>query len=357
MKAPSKSPGSNGHPADDCPRDLAELPTQVTIRTGSRLHFGFFSVRRQQDVRRFGGLGVMLESPGVELVVSRIDAATDTHNGPCRAVARVKNFAEAYRQSTGSTDRASFCIRSAIPEHKGLGSGTQLGLAVGRALSQFIGAEEPIDQTARNISRGRRSAIGVHGFESGGLIVDGGKSGCELGTLMSRIEFPEEWRFLLAWPRTVEGLSGSSERHAFQDLSEMSAEVTKRLEHLAVEEVLPAVHQRDFSRCAAGLHEFGMLNGEYFAPIQHGVYANQRMAELAASIRRSGFAGVGQSSWGPAIWILCECEASAQSLSERLQLDERWTDCEFRIASPKNRPATIHVETAAAHSMPSPDYS
>ena len=324
---------------------------QVTIRTGARLHFGFFSVRHRNDVRRFGGIGVMLDSPLVDLTVTRIDSVADTIDGPVRVATRIQRFADSYRRASGLNVHAHFAVRSAIPEHKGLGSGTQLGLAVGRALSQLSGIAEPIQRTAERVGRGHRSAIGVHAFSTGGLIIDGGKRGSEIGELLSRSDFPEDWRFLLAWPRTVEGLSGAAERHAFRDLPEMSDGVTERLEHLANQDILPAIRRRDFATSSAGLHEFGMLNGEYFAPIQHGVYADPRMAQLAEFIRRCGFEGVGQSSWGPAIWVLCNGKDSARSLRDELQHEARWLDCEFQITAPTNRCAWIQVDPAAGSSI------
>lgn len=51
----------------------------IEITTPSRLHFGMFSFGRA-DVRQFGGVGVMIDRPGVQLRIA--PAAKFTATGP-----------------------------------------------------------------------------------------------------------------------------------------------------------------------------------------------------------------------------------------------------------------------------------
>src|SRR5580765_7782762 len=65
-------------------------------------------------------------------------------------------------------------------------------------------------ELARRAGRGRRSAIGLHGFHEGGLLVEAGKRAPEeISPLVARVDFPDEWRFVLVRPRRATGVSGT----------------------------------------------------------------------------------------------------------------------------------------------------
>jgi predicted sugar kinase len=51
-----------------------------------------------------------------------------------------------------------------------------------------------------------------------------------------------------------------------------------------------------------------------FAPVQGGTYAGPRVAALVEFIRAQGIAGVGQSSWGPAVFAVVADEERAEGL-------------------------------------------
>ena len=66
---------------------------------------------------------------------------------------------------------AAIEVRRAAREHAGLGTGTQLSLAVARLLIALAGRPDPTrDELVALTGRGRRSGIGLHGFALGGLI-------------------------------------------------------------------------------------------------------------------------------------------------------------------------------------------
>ena len=77
-------------------------------------------------------------------------------------------------------------------EHVGLGVGTQLSLAVARALLRLAGMPDPgPTELATLTGRGARSGIGLHGFHHGGMIVDGGrKREGSVPPLLARAVFP-----------------------------------------------------------------------------------------------------------------------------------------------------------------------
>lgn len=314
------------------------MPQQITIITGARLHFGLLS-HGLEGTRRFGGVGLMIDSPNFELRAQ--PAERTTCDAPDELSRRVIRLAAAYRENSPPEHRPPPCrfqLRRSVPPHVGLGSGTQLGMAVAQALSLLAGDDEADPVTlALRVGRGLRSAVGVHGFGSGGLIVDEGKTTTgAIGSMLQRVAFPSAWRLILVMPRGVEGFSGKAEKDAFKRLPPMPAATTQCLREVLLQELLPAVTAGDFDACGDSLYRYGRIVGEYFAPLQGGVYADRRMEQLAAHLRKVGLPGVGQSSWGPTLFALCQSLREAESLRDALADDKHWDACDFRIVGALN---------------------
>ena len=319
--------------------------TTVTITTGSRLHFGPLSVAAPAG-GRFGGVGLMINTPRV--VLSARVAERDSVRADEEATTRVTEFLRRVRSTVpiGQLPTCEVTVTETIPSHRGFGSGTQIGLAVARATSVIGNEPEPTLETlARRVGRGLRSAIGLYGFTQGGFLIDGGRSESnQVGTLVSRVEFPFEWRFVLAAPRETVGLSGDAEQSAFASQPPMPASLTGELCRIVLMDWLPSVIQTDFVRCGESMFTFGNAVGEFFSHAQGGVFANPRMAEWAALIRRRGIQGVAQTSWGPTLAALCSSDEAAEQLMRDFAEDSAWNDCSFEVVSPLNQGAMVVVE-------------
>lgn len=239
-------------------------------------------------------------------------------------------------------------IAQSPPAHAGLGSGTQLGMAVAKICSMMQGdVETPAAELARRAGRGLRSAVGLYGFQYGGLVVEAGKQAPdEISPLVARIDFPVEWRFLLVRPRESMGLSGTEESGGFACLAPMAEALTDRLCRLALAEILPAAIEHRFDEASTAIGQFGRLVGEYFAPVQGGIFADDRMRRLAEKLP-SDVRGVGQTSWGPTLFVLCPGAEAARGLAAELARDPIAADCEFTIASPLNRGAAVEFNRGA----------
>jgi beta-RFAP synthase len=253
--------------------------TRVEINTGARLHFGLLA-HLPQTGRHFGGVGLIIDAPGVRL--SAEVASREEVIGPWFLIPRVKKLIAKYRESAPTNQQRSGCrveIHEFIPPHQGLGSGTQLALAVGKALSVLAGeADLSTVDLAKRMGRGARSALGLHGFEHGGFLVDGGKSDLEdIGALVSRVEFPEDWRVVLISPDEEPGLSGTKEQTAFRKLSGMPESLTNHLCRLILMDLLPAIVERDFNAFSEAVFEYGQHVGTYFAPLQGGSLGSAQM--------------------------------------------------------------------------------
>ncbi len=326
---------------------------QVVIRTGARLHFGLLSDQPDRE-RRFGGAGLMIDTPGFQLVARRaechsIEITCDTADDATAAHdihVRCEEFRERFLERCAAGARSNgfrIEVRRAIPSHHGLGSGTQFALAVAKALSLLMGEDETdAVALANRVERGARSAMGIHGFERGGFLIDGGKhSETEIGQLAAHAPFPAEWRMLLVTPVVAKGLSGEAERTAFNKLPPMSHSMVDRLSGLLRNELLPAVVNARFDACGDSLYDFGRAVGEYFAPIQGGVYACRQMSELVGHLRFLGIRGVGQTSWGPSIFVLMPDSETANALIVDLEADDRFFDCRFQVARAMNHGAEV----------------
>jgi beta-ribofuranosylaminobenzene 5'-phosphate synthase len=303
----------------------------IRVQTASRLHFGLLSLvppgthwpdrtgTPTLPARHFGGVGLMVERPGIRL---RADTAESwSAAGPLadRVLGFVRRFAESTRSFAASGTPLRLTVEEASPEHAGLGTGTQLAMAVGRCLSAARGLEMSAAEIARHVGRGERSALGVHGFEHGGFLVEGGHAASwKLSPLVARADFPAAWRIVLARPDGAPGAQGSDEQEAMARVSAPAA-TADALSRLVLLGMLPALAEEDLDAFGESLFDFNARAGEAFAPCQGGIYASPAAAELVAFIRASGVRGVGQSSWGPTVFAVVGGQDEAEELARMLR--------------------------------------
>jgi beta-RFAP synthase len=320
----------------------------IRVTAASRLHFGLFRMTASagpegRPGRRFGGVGLMVDAPGLRLDVH--PAASWSAEGPLaeRALGFAHRFAKTLPVDALPPQRV--LIEQAPPEHVGLGTGTQLALAVARALAHAA-RQQGLDaaELARRVGRGERSALGIHGFARGGFLVEAGKRSADaVAPLVARMDFPEPWRLLLALPPGPSGLHGTAEQQAFQQLevSDSTTLQTDALCRLVLLDALPALAERDLHAFGETLHEFNARAGESFAEIQGGTYAGPRVAELVSFLRRQGIRGVGQSSWGPAVFAVTADENQAGWLVRLLRARFSFGANDVFIARACNQPASV----------------
>ena len=285
------------------------------VEAPARLHFGVLDLRGALG-RRFGGLGAAIPTPSllIEVAPSRRGV---TAQGP--DAERAAEFAQRYLEHHAAGGGAHVVVHRTIPAHSGLGSGTQLGLAVARALAELLGFPTEPTALARAVSRGRRSAIGTWAFALGGFIVEGGRRPDDDGVapLIGRYEIPGSWRCVVAVPPGSPGLSGEAEAAAFAQLPPPPQTEVERVSHLVLMQLLPALVQGDIGSFGAALSEVQRITGAWFAPQQGGVFAPGAGEALIRRLADWGALGVGQSSWGPAVYGLVEGEAAGRALAAR----------------------------------------
>jgi beta-RFAP synthase len=319
--------------------------TMPRLRTSSRLHFGLISLPADAETasaRRFGSVGLMVESPG--LVLRALPAGSWSAEGPLAE--RALTFARRFSRTLEEQDPrrilppCRLVVESAPREHVGLGTGTQLALAVAHLLAKTAGLDLPAAELARRVGRGERSALGVHGFCQGGFLVDAGKGACTtLAPLVARLDFPAAWRIVLVLPGRATGLHGKSERSAFARLTTPPG-TTEALCRLVLLGMLPALAEEDLQGFGEALFDFNARVGEVFAPVQGGTYASPLTAELVGFLRAEGVAGVGQSSWGPGVFAVTD-ETRAAHLADRLRARLAADEMEVQVSRGCNHGAVV----------------
>ncbi|RKT47109.1 beta-ribofuranosylaminobenzene 5'-phosphate synthase family protein [Thiocapsa rosea] len=315
----------------------------IDVEAPARLHLGFLDLNGGLG-RRFGSLGLTIDGFATRLRAQRGEGISADGPGADRAIA----FATALIQARGFSGGVRIDIEEITPQHTGMGSGTQIALAVGTALERLypeIHAEGTDCRVlARTLGRGQRSGIGIGAFEKGGFIVDCGRAERgEVPPVALRLPFPEDWRILLVLDQRGQGLHGDREVRAFKALPLFPDDAAGRLCRVLLMQVVPGLIERHLDPVAEGIGEIQRVIGEHFAPAQGGRFASPRVAAALQWAAAKGFAGIGQSSWGPTGFILAPDEYQARWLEQGLnQHFGELAPLRFRIVTGRNLGAALN---------------
>ena len=312
----------------------------MSVIAPARLHLGFLDLNGGLG-RRYGSIGLAVDEPATELVLKRasgITAAGPEAERTERAIARLKDM-------FGLSGGYHAEIIRAIPAHGGLGSGTQLALAVGMALARLEGLDEGARTIGENQTRGARSAIGMAAFECGGFIVDGGRGRTDHAPpVLMRADFPPEWRALLVLDRQVVGVHGDRELQAFAALPHFPDERAAHLCRLTLMRLMPSLIEKDIASFGAAIAEIQAIVGAHFACAQGGSpWSSPAVGALVGRLAAAGAVGIGQSSWGPTGFAFTETEADAQRLYSSFVEDAKAQGLEMLIVRGRNTGARIDL--------------
>jgi beta-ribofuranosylaminobenzene 5'-phosphate synthase len=312
------------------------MASGVTVTTTARLHFGFLDPSGR-STEPFGSFGLSLDQPRTRLTLARADSASVRGPQTDRASLYLATLAETY-DLDGSY---ALDVAEAIPSHAGLGSGTQLALAVGAAFAALEGLDLSPPDIAARLGRGARSGIGIATFEAGGAVLDAGPRDDALPRLVARVPFPEEWRVLLILDLGTKGLAGTNEVEAFAALPAFPETERRALESCITAGALPALENRDFATFCEKVSHLQHVMGAYFGPLQGGLFTSARVAAVANALRENGEIGLGQSSWGSTGFAF----APSEDAGERLLAAAREADgsgaLTFTLARGRNAGAEI----------------
>ncbi|NYT01888.1 MAG: DUF98 domain-containing protein, partial [Methanosarcinales archaeon] len=288
---------------------------KVIVETPSRIHMTLTDLSGHSG-RVDGGIGVALDEPNIiveaeqdrELVVEgeNADRAADA----AMAVARWFGLGG-----------ARITVRNCYRLHVGLGGGTQLAIATGKALCQLYQHDATVREIAMAVSRGGTSGIGTAAFEMGGFIIDGGHTfgpgkdkldfrpssasrGVKPPAVIARHDFPQSWRIVLAIPNIEKGAHGKREVDVFReycpvplrDVQELCYQVMVRMVPSLVEENLDG-----FGLAVNRVQEIGFEKVE--VDLQHPL-----IREIMENMRQAGAACSGLSSFGPTVYAVTDTQ-------------------------------------------------
>jgi beta-ribofuranosylaminobenzene 5'-phosphate synthase len=283
----------------------------VVIRAPARLHLGLLDMNGELG-RLYGSIGVAIERPQVLLEAELLKDASGSEGLVVEGLEaeRVMTFARRFLERYPLPGEVRLRLRASIPAHVGLGSGTQLALAIGVALARLGGLALNVRDLALVMGRGVHSGIGVAAFQRGGFVVDGGhqvnRNRQALPPVLFRHDFSPEWVFVVAVPEVGPGFSAEREQQAFQALPSAPPALVEKICRLLVIKMLPALMEKEIVPFGQALTEIQRLVGDCFAAVQGGRYANTLSARLIAHFLKRGAYGAGQSSWGPTVYALAE---------------------------------------------------
>jgi len=326
-------------------------PEAVRVQAPGRLHLGFLDPAGSLG-RRFGSLGLVIDGFSTTLTLRRAPADRSSAADPAgeAELPRARRHLEALRAATGQTDPLHLHIARALPAHAGFGSGTQLGLAVGRAFAALHDLPLPTAEIARLTGRGLRSGVGIAGFDQGGLLLDGGPGADGApAPVLARLVLPEAWRVLVVLDRRADGLHGDAERAALARLAPLPRASAAEICHEVLMRVLAGAASAEFEPFARGLSRVQEVLGGHFAPVQRaGAFASPAVGRLIGWIGRHTLAGTGQSSWGPTGFAVLPSEAVASEVVEAArragQVD---ADLALRVVTARAQGATLTFDPAA----------
>ena len=295
----------------------------VCVKAHARLHMGFFDLHGGLG-RKFGSLGVALANPVTELTASLSDKLVITgslKDGEAEVIA--KAVAEV-QKALGIETSLDITVKQLIPRHLGLGSGTQIKLALLAVFDNLNQLNLEHNDIAMASGRGLRSGIGLATFQQGGAVVDAGRrtvpSGLhvEIPPVIARVEFPESWKILLVFDDSKQGVHGNQELEAFKCLPEFPESLADRLSRHVLMQALPALHERDLNAFGAAVLALQKATGEHFASAQGGLYASNKVTEVFDWCKKEGIACFGQTSWGPTGFVVFEDEELANDYLVRI---------------------------------------
>ncbi|MEY3107603.1 MAG: hypothetical protein RIT35_1781 [Pseudomonadota bacterium] len=314
--------------------------SKVSVFAPARLHMGFIDLSGSLD-RHFGSIGIALNEHATRLSLTSGEKRVIT--GP--SAERADKCLTLMCQALNVSDKLTVNIETAIPEHIGLGSGTQMSLAIGSALNAYYGLGLGVRDIAALMDRGLRSGIGIGIFERGGLVVDGGRGEKTITPpVIVHLDIPASWRFILVLDKRGQGLHGQQEIEAFKVLPPFPRHEVERLCYLLMMKGLPAVAENNIVDFGNVISQLQGSVGEHFAAAQGGVFTSPEVAVAMKWLAQQGAVAIGQTSWGPTGFCAIDGVSLAESITEEaVQKFSYFDNLSFVTASACNSGGDVFV--------------
>jgi beta-ribofuranosylaminobenzene 5'-phosphate synthase len=326
---------------------------RVIVQTPSRLHLTLIDMHGGSG-RVDGGVGITLDEPGI-LLEMRQSQVLEVIGCDTMTRERVMDTARRVLNSLHAGGNVSVTVRNHYPPHIGLGSGSQMMLAIARGISEIYNRPRTVKELALLVGRGGTSGIGTAAFEFGGFIIDGGHGfgkngektdfrpsaasrGVRPPPIIARYDFPKDWKILLAVPNLPAGASGIKETDIFRTSCPVPVEEVRILSHEILMRMLPGLIEKDLELFGSSVNAIQSLG---FKKIETGLQPKE-IPELIRKMRSAGAACAGMSSFGPAVYAIGDSDMRAVEREARLYMNNHAGGTTL-ITSARNRGAQVRI--------------
>ena len=298
---------------------------KLLINSPARLHLGFLNLNNESE-RNFGSLGLAVNNFKTIIEAEPSKKFQITGNDK----KKVKQIIDVFKKKYDFLPCRINIIES-IPEHIGLGSGTQLALSVGTLLSKLSNLKIKVNDLARTSNRGNRSSIGINCFKSGGFIVDAGKKvgSNKLSPVIFKHNWPKDWGIILLTDKKKLGIHGKTEKKEFKEIFKEKKKIQYENYEALITKIIPSIIENDFDSFTSGINLIQKNTGKSFYSAQGGQYTSKNVENIFNKLEKFGIQGYGQTSWGPTGFIFCKDKIEKKKIIEYLMIEIKKNNFSF----------------------------
>ncbi|MFX1356383.1 MAG: beta-ribofuranosylaminobenzene 5'-phosphate synthase [Promethearchaeota archaeon] len=330
---------------------------KIRITTPCRIHLSLIDENGYTG-RVDGGIGLMLDRPNVIFEASNHakEFKIEAHKYYRESIEVINEQAsKIFKAFNISNKNFHFYLRRYYPSHVGLGSKTQLSLAIAKAITKLRNINNiSILELTKLVERGGTSGIGWRGFENGGFILDGGHDfgkGKEKETFLPssasksadpaltiiRYPIPENWRFVLVIPNVKKGAYGDEEISVFQSHAPIPKVEVNEVSHQILMKVIPGLLRNDLECFGQGLMRIQSIGFKKIEiDLQHEI-----VKQILRFFEEYGLKAYGMSSFGPSVLGITENDEEANKLLKLVQMRLKEIGGHIYICKPNNCGAKI----------------
>ncbi|HME54644.1 MAG TPA: beta-ribofuranosylaminobenzene 5'-phosphate synthase [Candidatus Lokiarchaeia archaeon] len=307
---------------------------KLQILTPSRIHATLIDMNGSLG-RIDGSVGFTLANPGWKIIFETINdtqlkISLPRHFEGNYVEKLVHDILQQYNMSA-ETASMKISVMETISRHIGLGSKTQLALALADGISRLLKLEgTPLSKEilASVVKRGGTSGIGVTSYFIGGFIIDGGHdygegkekysflpssaSNAAPAPVLFRDELPDEWRIVIAIPHLVQGAHDAEEMNIFKECCPVPLNDVEKLSHIILMKLMPAVKRKNFDdicECIKFFQTIGFKKNEIDL-------RGQSFRDMITAWQDAGAPCVGMTSFGPALYTIARDMDQANELKQ-----------------------------------------
>ncbi|MHA1729057.1 MAG: beta-ribofuranosylaminobenzene 5'-phosphate synthase family protein [Promethearchaeota archaeon] len=337
---------------------------RILIKTPSRLHFSL--IDENGTIGRIdGGIGLSLNNPSFKIEVSNENKEfvemsekqriVKTKLGEVLLIINCTDFGNSKDLLEITASIVKFFIQNLLvhecinilkasknfpieikilecfPPHIGIGSKTQLSLAIARGICEILALNIDIVTLTKMVKRGGTSGIGYRAFETGGFILDCGHkygigseketflpssaSNADPAKLLLRYDFPEDWPILLVTLDVPTRISDDNEVNIFQKNCPIPIEEVMEISHIILMKLLPGIIERDLETFGGAINKIQQIG---FKKIEINLQ-HDKVIELINFQKDNGAKCVGISSFGPTVFSIFKSESDIDEMLEKIK--------------------------------------